>query len=328
MNDFDIISKECEINLLKINHLCESEFDSFKITLGQNIFNIDYFTESEFVLYYENTVSELGQKISSAIEGIIKVIQDFIDKLKNKILSAFDNDKKRKLNEAAKNLTSEQASKKVKIYSSKKEKEALDEFIREVAKLERRLLSIKVDIKYRSYNASNAFTYADIERQITKLEKKYDDVISGNEELVEMALKDAIRFSEKELNSVKIDYDAVKNQSDEILQRFKKDANGCDIPIKLNLIQKMANKISTRVRKYLTKHTTRKHRNLSIVIGLAATVGAIKLGVNVARYDPEIRDKIVKSNKVPNLAKVALYSPANIIPATLQTIKSKKGGKP
>ena len=51
--------------------------------------------------------------------------------------------------------------------------------------------------------------------------RKYDKIVKSNAEVVELALNDAIRFSDKDLDSIGLDLDEIKKGSDRVLAKFK-----------------------------------------------------------------------------------------------------------
>ena len=52
--------------------------------------------------------------------------------------------------------------------------------------------------------------YNDIKDAMDKCNAKYEKLIEQNAEVVNLALEDAIRFSDKELKDIELDMDAVK----------------------------------------------------------------------------------------------------------------------
>ena len=117
----------------------------------------------------------------------------------------------------------------------------LDDYIKQMVSLERKLMNIKDGALLNVPGSSNnlhVIEANEILHEIDKLNQKYDsEFLSKNDKVIKLAAKDAIRFNEKQLQQVKVDYDAVEKGSKEVLAMFKKDAKGCDVPVKLNGIQ-------------------------------------------------------------------------------------------
>lgn len=270
MDIFECYNAECSLSLEKLNHIWETCYDSFFIQC-EDIRMSSVVEESVKEFMYEAEASNIGKKVVEVIQKIIETIQDFCSKVKSAIVDKFTSkeakDNLTKLEESIKN-DPEKGNKKVKIYDDAKAQAKLNTYIQEMAKLERKLMNIKIQATDNfklgnNKDASLVISANQIMREMDKLNEKYDkDLLDANEEVIEMALKDAIRFSDKQLSNVKVDYDAVQKKSEQILAEFKKDANGCNVPVKYNTIQKMANAIGTRVRKFVQKKTEVRKRIL------------------------------------------------------------------
>lgn len=283
MDIFECYNAECSLALEKLNHIWESSYDSFFIQC-EDIRTSSVVEESIKDFMYEASASDVGKKVVEVIQKIIETIQEFCSKVKNAIVEKFTSkeakDNLSKLEEAIKN-DPEKGNKKVQVYNDIKAQAKLDTYIQEMAKLERKLMNIKIQatnhFKLGNNNDAALIISANqIMREMDQLNEKYDkDLLDANEEVIEMALKDAIRFSDKQLSNIKVDYDAVQKKSEQVLAEFKKDANGCDVPVKYNAIQKMANSIGTRVRKFIQKKTEIRKKNLALIFGTAAASLAI-----------------------------------------------------
>lgn len=301
MNSFDTIFMEADISDLKLNHIWESAYDSFNIHVAE-IFNSPVVEESIKEIMYAESVSDLAKKVGEAIQKIIDTIVELCSKLKKAVAEKlFSKKTEDTLNDIKESLKQNpQAAKtQVEISDDEKRKEMLNKYIQEMAKLERRLLVLKVRdtdvsklVNVASTGSSKlnttsiAFEAAKIAQEMEKLNEQYDKgVLEANEKIIKMALGDAIRFNEKQLNNIKVDYDAIEKNAKTVLKEFKKDAEGCDVPVKYNIIQKMCNSIGYRVREELNKKTKIAHINLKTIIGAAAAFMVIKK----AAKNPEIR---------------------------------------
>lgn len=283
MDIFECYNAECALMMDKLNHIWESSYDTFFIQC-EDIHNSSVVEENVKELMFEASVSDVGKKVVEVIQKIIDTIKDFCSKVKEAIIDRFTSkEAKDKLKEVedAIQKNPEKGKEKVKVYDDVKAKAKLDTYIQEMAKLERKLMNIKIQAtdNFKMGNKKDAalvISANQILREMDILNSKYDkDLLDINEEVIEMALKDAIRFSDKQLSNVRVDYDAVEKKSEQVLAEFKKDANGCDVPVKYNAIQKMANAIGTRARKFIQRRTEIRKKNMALIFGTAA----ISLGI-------------------------------------------------
>lgn len=289
--------KEAEINLMKIEQFSESAFDQLIIKtmeLGANRVVNSYITESECEIISEATISEFAKKVVTAIEKIIGTIKEYIKKMADKVKSLITKDEKDALDKVKDHVNKNNITEKVDMYDEEANKKMLDEYIQKMVKLERKLMICKVDSKMRDKTSHrNLVEITIILHEMDKLEQEYDrKFLNDNADLISMAAKDAIRFNEKQLNNVKVNYDAVEKGSEQVLAVFKKDAEGCDVPEKLNVIQNMSNRIATRVRQYTLKMSTQRHHNLKTVLTLGTLSMAGKFAVDVYKYNPEVKKQV------------------------------------
>lgn len=297
MDIFDTIMLESELSLMKSNHIWLCEYGEYEVHCKEIELSpvLEEVTKEEML---KDSNKSIVAKVVEAIQKIIDTIKDVCLRLKKAVVDKFTSkdvkDKLDKAEEALKNnpnLTKE----KVKMLSDDETKKQLDNYVREMAKLERELLNLKVetDSRYGAHGkksvnmAQIVFQVNQISKKMDDLNKKYDDILESHEKLVEMALEDAIRFNNKQLDNIKIDYDAVEQNASKILKEFKQDASGCDVPVKYNLIQKMANAIGTRVRKYLKKKTEYHKNNLLKILGVVGIVAAGKYVATKYVTDPQ-----------------------------------------
>ena len=290
-------SKEAEINLMKIEQFSESAFDQLIIKtmeLGANRVVNSYITESECEIISEAAISEFAKKVVTAIEKIISTIKEYIKKMADKVKSLITKDEKDALDKVKDHVNKNNITEKVDMYDEEANKKMLDEYIQKMVKLERKLMICKVDSKMRDKTSHrNLAEITIILHEMDKLEQEYDrKFLNDNADLISMAAKDAIRFNEKQLNNVKVNYDAVEKGSEQVLAVFKKDAEGCDVPEKLNVIQNMSNRIATRVRQYTLKMSTQRHHNLKTVLTLGTLSMAGKFAVDVYKYNPEVKKQV------------------------------------
>ncbi len=278
---------ECQIALEKYNNDAMVALSNFDLFLSET----RYMPESTVSAVYEGKVYDIAAKIVYAIENAIKAIAEFAGKLKDKVLAEFGSKETKEKLDAAKETVSknkEVSKKQVDMYIDEENRKLLDDYIQSMAKLERQLMNIKVGAmvgKPGTKNNLHVIEANEIIHKMDELNHKYDsEFLQKNDKIIKMAAEDAIRFNEKQLNNIKVDYAAVEKGCKEILNTFKKDAKGCDVPIKLNIIQRMSNAIGTRVRKFLHNHTKFMHSNLkSILTGVAIGIAVKKGGDAVVK---------------------------------------------
>ena len=114
-------------------------------------------------------------------------------------------------------------------------------------------------------------------------------VSSDNKHIIEMAKKDALRFSKKELDNVRINYDNIAKGSKEILEKFKTDANGVQVPEQRKAFQSLINRVSNKARIAANKASTYHHRNLTTAIALSVAVAGVTISM-----DPNKREYVKK----------------------------------
>jgi hypothetical protein len=298
MDALQIYEKECNVSLLKINNLMESVYDTFLIEAKELEMNTSIYhliSESDAEIVYEAQVSDLSKKVVNAITAIMKQIEEYIDKVKREIIENFsEKEKKEKLKVIKENIDKLDSKEKVEIEDDAAKRKLLDEYLRDMLKLERKLVNLKVSYKMRVIRQDGIFIIEanKITDEMNKLNAKFDeDFLNDNKDIIQMASKDAVRFSEKQLDNIRVDYNALEKGSDEILQQFKKDANGCEIPEHLNIIQRMSNSVATRVRRVAAKLTEYRHRNLGKIIAL----GTVALGITAYMKFPPVKNKVNNS---------------------------------
>ena len=243
---------ECKIELDKINHLCESAISNFDILCMES--TQDVITES---------VSDVVKKISGAIRQMVlstgtmlkKVVKGFSEKLKGVFAKVKLNSKTAK------------AYSKVDVYQCEKDIAALNEYIRAMAKLERELMMTEFAMVKAKGSAKQMYStgISKIYSEMAKLDMKYDKVVESNKSVIRLALDDAIRFSDKQINDIELNLGAVKDHSEKVLSIFEKDIKDCDHPKKMSAIQKMSSSISTRVRKMIKRYSTFACRTCSTI---------------------------------------------------------------
>ena len=86
MDFFSISNLECQISMERANHDALTAISNFNILISDT----SYLTESENNIFYESKLGDLGKKIILAIDKIIKAISDFSHKVKEKLLSFFE----------------------------------------------------------------------------------------------------------------------------------------------------------------------------------------------------------------------------------------------
>lgn len=299
----DQIAMESEYNSMRLNHFMQCNIDSFAFESANIGLDADsgVITEHDASILYENAFTDIVDKLMAFIQKIIDNIAKFFNELKIRIFgSEKEKEKLKKLKEAAKAAQSKgikgnAVTKKVKIYKIKRNKKALDAYIKEMSKLERRMLNLKyaaandkidTDNKIINYaansqtntTAATLIEYDELSKAIDECNKKYDKVVKSNAEVVELALNDAIRFSDKDLDSIGLDLDEIKKGSDKVLAKFKTDAKGVKTKQQANLIQKAVQSIETRVRKSMKEGAEYQTRNSTAVYAFFKAAGLIALG--------------------------------------------------
>lgn len=301
MNEFLFENKEDYIDYLKsmqsISILENKTYDELKLvsTYVENS-GLD---EKEASFLYENAMIDLVKALKDFLTKLINAIKDYFARItKSAKEKAEEAEIKKALAELKKSERLKELNIKYNVYAVDGVKEAMDEYIREMVKLERELMSIRVSMGS-SAIASNGKDpralmmvgdYTRIENKLNALNAKYEKVISLDPKTVELAAKDAIRFSDEQLNHVRLNYSAVESGSTKVLEQFKKDANGCEVPVQSNMFQRMANSLATNLRKTEQKLTTIKYNNRGIIIAVAAAVGLGTLGAAISKAnDPQGR---------------------------------------
>ena len=328
--DFMIENTEFDLCLLEANHITENAI---------SLFNLSHVYDQNDIMY-EAGLSDVVNTVIKAIESIIKAIIDFCTKAVNKVKSLFTTEKKDKLDELVENIDKiENPSEKISIYQSEKMQKAFNVYVKQMLILERKFMSLKVSTSLsKNPMANNTFIVEShkILKEMEELDKKFDIILNDDTKaIVEMAKKDAVRFAEKDLTNVKVDFDAVEKGSKEILQKFKTDANGCEVPEKLNILQKMSNKIATAGRKTTAKMTTYKHKTLFNVlkgailiagVGIAAKTvsGSMADAMDTLKKERLLEDKSRKTlSSAPNDSSLKARSMNKINSAIQQTLTNK-----
>ena len=257
-NEIEILYAEfvlmCENKEYEDEYLMEADNDSFFAKVGQVV--IDMANKCvEFITNAKDNVVGLFKKKENA--AALKALKDNKDKI--------------------------DPTKRIKIIKGK-EAETLNEYVKELLVLERQLLLTKIspDINVIPGRSSNRTIEAmEILQKMKSLEDKYDSkFISEHQQVIELASKDAIRFSEKQLKDVELDFDAIMKNSKKVLRQFKTDANGCKEPVKLNILQKMIRALATKIRQVTIATGKRHDKNLAAVLALVGTSLAVAAYMN------------------------------------------------
>lgn len=327
----DQIAMESEYNSMRLNHFMQCNIDSFAFESANIGLDADsgVITEHDASILYENAFTDIVDKLMAFIQKIIDNIAKFFNELKIRIFgSEKEKEKLKKLKEAAKAAQSKgikgnAVTKKVKIYKIKRNKKALDAYIKEMSKLERRMLNLKYQaaqdstkvsdipiigkkIAADNTTASTMIEYNELLKAIDECNRKYDRIVKSNAEVVELALNDAIRFSDKDLDSIGLDLDEIKKGSDKVLAKFKSDAKGVKTKQQANLIQKAVQSIETRVRKNMKDGAEFQTRNSSALYTFFTAAGIIALGAGIVKItgkDKDIKDAIDKVGGVHGVIK-------------------------
>lgn len=284
-----------DLEAKEINHKFESFYDIVAITaMEESIYEYVSEDDSESIVM-ESAVGKLIKKTVETIGEIIKSLCNFIADLVDKVISKVTGKDVQDKLDSLKNVESDE---KINILDSDREVERLNTYIREMAILERKLLNLKRSNRFLKLSSrqSNAMIIEcnQILNEMNKLNDRYDnEFLDDNSDVIKVALADAVRFNEKSLKNVKVDFKEVEEGAKKVLKEFEQDANGCDVPVKLNILQKMSNSIATRARK-CTQHMC-KYRliNLRAVMMVGIGTGAV-IGTKAYLKTPKGQQKMAE----------------------------------
>lgn len=294
--ELDILFTESECIAMENDHMMQSYIDAFHVEAAELYMEAasHIISDHETSILYENACSDLVSKLSGFIQKVIDNVSLFFRNLKIKIFgSKEEKEKLAQIKEAVKSAKKlpESARKQIKVYRTKKNKKALDAYIKEMAQLERRLMRLKVEanndasyglqmlpivgafVPSKDNTSSIMLEYNDIKDAMDKCNAKYEKLIEQNAEVVNLALEDAIRFSDKELKDIELDMDAIKADSDKVLAKFKEDAKGVKVKEQANLLQRMTSSIETHVRKYMRDCGGYHQKNTAALLAIAKITG-------------------------------------------------------
>ena len=268
-----------------------------------------FLTESEAVDAYMEAEEGALQKIKKSIDKLINTIKEFFSNIKKKQIDKTDTaDISKKIHAAEKQFTPEQLNEKVKVIRNEKSIKILNDYIVAMVKLEREIMNLNflnaTDTKALG-NGRYVTEYEAIMKKVDALNKAYDDkIIKENQDIIEMARKDAIRFSDKQMKNIKVDFEAIEKGSNKVLAQFKKDADGCEEIIKVRGIHKLSNFIAARVRKMTYDTVDWKMNNFGRIFQ-GVLVTAIIMGGGVMVKTPagqqklaEIRNNVIRAAQV------------------------------
>ena len=269
-NDFAILEKECDIEMMKIIQ--------------------DYHTSVFGYEFVSEGVKDVVDKVKETIQKVLDAIVEFAKNIKKKLVELFtEKDVEKKLDQIDE-YSNRYGNKKVTVMSTDRMKKKLNEYINEYLKLEREIIKIRYNMKHEKTPGAAALAKAEydkISKKIDELNAKFDkEFLDENQDTIELAVKDAVRFSKKQLQDVKVDFEALESGSKKILQQFKKDADGVESPVEANLFTKLANSVGTLYRKMEIKSGNYKKHTLLGILALAS-VGAVL-------NNPSTRDTIMK----------------------------------
>lgn len=294
--ELDILFTESECIAMENDHMMQSYIDAFHVEATELYMEAasHIISDHETSILYENACSNLISKLSGFIQKVIDNVSLFFRNLKIKIFgSKEEKEKLAQIKAAVKSAKKlpESARKQIKVYRTKKNKKALDAYIKEMAQLERRLMRLKVEanndsgyglqmlpvvgafVPDKDNTSSIILEYNDIKDAMDKCNAKYEKLIEQNAEVVNLALEDAIRFSDKELKDIELDMDAIKADSDKVLAKFKEDAKGVKVKEQANLLQRMTSSIETHVRKYMRDCGGYHQKNTAALLAIAKITG-------------------------------------------------------
>jgi len=132
----------------------------------------------------------------------------------------------------------------------------------------------------KSISLSELDEYNRLKAEIEKLNEKYEDILEPGKGIIKVARKDFGRISTKRVNQIKIDIEALKNGSEKILYTIDKKGKVHDNYHQMNLFQKLASNVSTRVRKMAACQKAYHHKSLKAIIGLGLVAGIGALAKN------------------------------------------------
>lgn len=287
-----------EIQIDRIFNESENEYNEFMVSIEYNRLISESVEDMETVM--EAKENSIVDRIITAISEIIDACIKFIMEVKDSIMGIFkDKENAKKLKTIRDNRDKIDPNKKVKI-NKHNDAAVLNEYVKELIVLERQLLLIKSSPEVKlpqtpisSKGSNRTIEAMEILNKLKSLDEKYDKkLIDDNSDIIEMASKDAIRFSEKQLENVELDFDAILNNSKKVLKEFKTDAKGCKEPVKLNILQRMIRSLATKIRKATLSTSRRHNKNFMAVLGLIGS-STLALGAKYV-YDtnPKVHDKV------------------------------------
>lgn len=232
---------------------------------------------------YEGAISSIAEGlvrlINKAIDAITKLVSTLVDKIK----SAFGKKEADKIEFAINNFV-EVDKEKAKMYSSEELQKRFDQYIREMLKIERKLMIMSIDVGAKKPAGKYIIEVNKLMREMDKLDQEFSEFLSSdNKHIIEMAKKDALRFSKKELDNVRINYDNMAKGSKEILEKFKIDVNGVQVPEQRNAFQSLINRVSNKTRLAVNKVAHYHHKNLVVALGLSAAVGGAMIAIDPSK---------------------------------------------
>lgn len=257
---------------------------------GRRLDKLDILTEE----HSDGIVTKILKATKDLLNKLIDGIVEFFRLCREKISGLFKKKHNKTEDAVIKELKADFKTKeiyvkkkkiKVTVFKNEQTRKLLDDYIREVIKLEREVLQLSkgekldgglVGTRYYEHKLNL------IEAKYERLTTKYAELINNTDEkIVELAIADAIRFSEDQLKTVRINYDAMEKGSRKVLQEFVKDADGAEYPLQLNILQKFGRGISTMIREsgtITTKTVKASLTAITLITGalLVAPVAVVK----------------------------------------------------
>lgn len=300
-----------DLEIKKANHVFKSSYAFALIeSCEMEVLPSNYLTESDMNDIHQSKFKELINQCIALIKSIINSIQQLCRNCIDKIKDMFIKDNRANYVKIIKAFSDSpyysdefKKFKNANILNDEKGQKVLNEYIQILLKYEREIVKLELESKTKMGHMGNSDVQ--IIHRIMEIEKKIDELnnrfeksfIQENQYIINMALKDAIRFSDKQLENIKVDFNKVQSESEHILQAFQKDANGCDIPEQLNLVQKIVNSIATMIRSRCIQMTQYKTRNYDTIIGIALTSALITAAIKLYQVYPAQINGIIASIK-------------------------------
>ena len=296
----ECVNVTCELELAKLNHEMESMNDMMKIQFMESG---SVYTEAE-----NGIIAKIVSAIKAIIAAIGKMVRAIVDNTIGRLIKLF------KKGESIE-VPPQNANTMIEVETIEDHQKALNEYIKQMVVLERKAMNLKYDVVSGKDAYLSSLEVNKIQKEIDQLNAKYEKLLESDGKIIKVALKDAIRFNEKQLMKVKIDFTEVEKESSKILKTFSEDAEGCEHPDKVRLIQKISNSIGTMYRKHIRRCTTLSNKTsnriardlVNGVMKVGGTIGGAVVGGVTAATASKMTDIALKAMNIDNAEAVKKF---------------------